>query len=195
MKDDSEVELKILEAVLEQGHTSITSISEATGISYNRVQRRVNLEELREIRKALDYEKVQKCYRRGMSRGEVQSLTHLPDGRVCGLIERAQQELKREQESIATTIYYGTLKKALQENIVFAFAYSHYVRPHVRMPFKQIYRRAKSIIHYRYSSPKCAKRWGVSNAEATRFARAIGLGIQNKKLLRRGELYARILEP
>lgn len=64
-----------------------------------------------------------------MGEREVQNLANLLEGRVCGLIERAQQEL----------------------------------------------------------------RWKVSNAEATRFARAIGFSRQNKKLLRKGQLYAKIL--
>lgn len=192
MRDDSKIELKILEAILEKGCTSITAISKTSGISYARVSRRVDLEELKEIQRALDYEKVQKCYRRGMTQREVKNLTHLPDWRVYGLIERAQQELKSAQENIGAIIYHGTLKKALQEDIIFAFAYIHYVKPHVRLSFEEIYRRTRDIISG-YSSPKCAERWGVSNAEATRFARAIGFNRQNKKLLKRGKLAVKIL--
>jgi len=101
-------ETKILEAICDRGCRNIQSISDATGISYERVEIIINnvnlLEELKKMKENERYEKIKSCYKRGMTDRELEEKIGLSRTTVLAQLKRVKkesEELHSEQKNLS----------------------------------------------------------------------------------------------
>jgi len=181
-----EVELKILEA-LENGCASIAELHRKTGLNYDVIRKRVSSAWLITLRERADYQKLEGVYKKGVTSAELKHLTGIPTWRIRALLKTLESELEKEQRRLADCLFYSVVSEAATEDPVFTIAYIYHRKPHVKLSFEEIYRRVKDISEGSLAS-ECARKWGISNAGATLFARAVGLGKRNKKAFKKGKL-------
>jgi hypothetical protein len=174
-------ETKILEAICDNGCTSIQSIHDVTKISYYKLWQIIKdvnlLPDLRETRKQNDYELVKKTYRPDMRIEEMIEKTGLSKTRVHAVFKKAKEDYGRDtplssaQKDLATQIL---IKRAEKEDPAFYQALIYYKtrgRQSGTFEFEELYQRYQDI-YEGHTCAECGRRWGVTKQAASQFIKS-----------------------